>query len=309
MDTFDDFKKPRRLILSIDGGGVRGSMAAQFLYELEKSINKNLYDIFDVYVGTSTGAFIISSIAHMKMSAREIVDKIYSVENAKRIMNKSLIDKIMGLVQTSPKYDGKGKREVINEIVKYKQFHDTDKHVIIPIYDITERKPIFFKSWHHNIISLLDVLDTTSAAPGYFPSVEYSPTKFGIDGGICSNFPALSAYIETLKLYDTGADIRILSIGTGYSEGVSLGKETQDWGGVEWVTQATNIALTGSVETEEYQLKTLCEINNHQYSRINCPLEDITMDDTREENINKLKEKGTELWLYRKDEIMELLFD
>lgn len=61
----------RRLrVLSLDGGGVRGVSALLILKELQKTINeelrkldesilpKELYDMFDIVVGTSTGGYV-----------------------------------------------------------------------------------------------------------------------------------------------------------------------------------------------------------------------------------------------------------
>jgi patatin-like phospholipase/acyl hydrolase len=47
-------------LLSIDGGGIRGVMAAKILYLIEKEFNVNIYDYFDIFTGTSVGSMIIS---------------------------------------------------------------------------------------------------------------------------------------------------------------------------------------------------------------------------------------------------------
>ena len=50
-------------VLSIDGGGVRGIYPAYILKRIEESFTVKLYEIFDMVVGTSTGAIIASAIA------------------------------------------------------------------------------------------------------------------------------------------------------------------------------------------------------------------------------------------------------
>jgi patatin-like phospholipase/acyl hydrolase len=47
---------PSIKVLSIDGGGIRGIIPAIILAELQKRLGRNLYEIFDLMAGTSTGA-------------------------------------------------------------------------------------------------------------------------------------------------------------------------------------------------------------------------------------------------------------
>ena len=71
--------KPKR-ILTIDGGGVRGMIAIQFLSEIEKHVCTTndcqvLSDYFDLIGGTSTGS-IIASLLSLGKSVEEI-DRLY----------------------------------------------------------------------------------------------------------------------------------------------------------------------------------------------------------------------------------------
>src|SRR5581483_7579184 len=54
---------PKKRILSIDGGGVRGALTACFLVKLEQQVGKPCREIFDFVAGTSTGALIAAAIA------------------------------------------------------------------------------------------------------------------------------------------------------------------------------------------------------------------------------------------------------
>ena len=62
-----------KLILSIDGGGIRGAAVSQFLTRVEKQIqsidpNTNLRDCVDFYAGTSTGSIIALALATTHLS-------------------------------------------------------------------------------------------------------------------------------------------------------------------------------------------------------------------------------------------------
>ncbi len=54
---------PRRYLLSIDSGGIRGIIPAVALVKLEQTTGKLTRDIFSFVAGTSTGAILASAIA------------------------------------------------------------------------------------------------------------------------------------------------------------------------------------------------------------------------------------------------------
>lgn len=50
-------------ILSIDGGGIRGLIPARIVEELERRIGTKPARVFDLIVGTATGALVASALA------------------------------------------------------------------------------------------------------------------------------------------------------------------------------------------------------------------------------------------------------
>ena len=52
----------RRLILSVDGGGVRGIIPATLLAGLEQATGRSVRDTFDFLAGTSAGALIVGGL-------------------------------------------------------------------------------------------------------------------------------------------------------------------------------------------------------------------------------------------------------
>ncbi len=66
----------RDVILSIDGGGMRGVIALAILCWLEEQTGKPAYELFKLVGGTSTGALICAGLG-LGMSAREIMDEVY----------------------------------------------------------------------------------------------------------------------------------------------------------------------------------------------------------------------------------------
>lgn len=66
----------KKMILSVDGGGLRGMISIAMLAELEKKTGKTCPEIFDMVSGTSTGAVIAAGIG-LGMSAQELLQEIY----------------------------------------------------------------------------------------------------------------------------------------------------------------------------------------------------------------------------------------
>lgn len=297
-------------VISIGGGGIRGAICTSFLEHMENIMLEPIHKKFSVFAGASTGALISSCIAYNDMTASEISQNLYTQQNAKKLMNKTWWDTIFGAFQTKPKYDGIGKRNMIESISKNRTFDQTNKNVIVPIYDISDERSIYIKSWKNGKnYKLASVLDATSAAPGFFPCVEYTPEKWAIDGCVVSHNPVMSAYLETLKLYPNEKDIRVLSIGTGMGYPSPKGKNTKNWGTIPWLVEGglINLLFDGPMESEEIHVKELTKKNGHQYLSVNTLIKNTSMDDISEENIELLKKEGEVLWNLMKNDIISFL--
>ena len=57
------YRAGRRLILCLDGGGIRGILTLQALKSLEQHVGGRCIDVFDMFAGTSTGAIIAGALA------------------------------------------------------------------------------------------------------------------------------------------------------------------------------------------------------------------------------------------------------
>ena len=294
-----------KLILSLAGGGCRGVAQAQFLKRLEENLDKSLFDTFDMFAGTSVGAIIGAGIAYSKLSGKEISDTLFTKENAKKMMDKSLWDRVLGPLQTRPLYDGKGKTELINEHIGSVSMHETTKDALFITYDIDSDKPKIFKSWdpRDHDIPVNKVVDMSSAAPTYYPSVCING-RWGVDGALCANYPTDCAYADALELYGKNEDIRILCIGTGATKFKDVGKDSKYWGSVQWVLEGNLLSLVmdGPQDATHYRMVKFTDALGHRYLRVNECIDNTTMDDVSSDNIKKLKEIGDQWWeKYGKD--------
>jgi hypothetical protein len=198
------------LILSTDGGGSRGLIAANVLYHMEKKAEIPIRETFDFSAGVSTGAMVAAYLARNAGTMEEVAKKAYSSENLSKIMNKSIWDRILGRLQNQPKYDGQNERAYVSSVTQDSRINDiTDKFLLILAYDFINRELVTFKNnrghdgWYNP--SLTEVCDAASAAP-------------------------------TLR------EIWVVSLGTGrpmhelsQDERDRIGEASRDWGIVGWV--------------------------------------------------------------------------
>ena len=110
MKYLNLFSKKYKKVLAFDGGGVRAIMGVYFLKKLEEESSKSIFESFDLFIGTSAGATNALMLG-MKGSSIKDLEKFWTIENLKRIMNQSLIDKT-SIFQTRPKYSNEGKKEI-----------------------------------------------------------------------------------------------------------------------------------------------------------------------------------------------------
>lgn len=323
-------------ILSIDGGGIRGIIPGQFLAEVEKELHIKIADHFDMIVGTSTGGILATVLlcpneeGKAKFTAAEVVnlyldrgDDIFNVPTWKKIRSKGGI--------TDEKYPSKGLEEALDDYLGDVDLNSLLKPALITSYDIRRRKAHFFKSHlaHRpdRNFYLKDVCRATSAAPTYF-EVSYIKSMARvsyplIDGGVFVNNPALCAYAEarsnTTEIFNMlgsapktasikASDMAILSLGTGEAKKFFTHAEAKDWGTLKWAVNVIDIMMSGVSETVDFQLKQIYDsiAQPDQYLRIQPTLSaniDPDMDCATPENMNALKQRGSELFAENKEKI------
>jgi patatin-like phospholipase/acyl hydrolase len=322
-------------ILSIDGGGIRGIIPGQILVEMEKEFGISVSQDFDMVAGTSTGGILASAflLEHPnqpltpKFSAEEVVGLYF--ERGDKIFDVPFFHKIRtagGILDE--KYPADGIEDALQDYFGDAWLKDLLKPCIITSYDIINRKGHFFGQ--HKAIGnpdfnfkIKDVARATSAAPTYFECEQIMSEKGGaftlIDGGVFVNNPALVAYAEGRNIFEvegeeaTAKDMKILSIGTGYTRKPYPYKKAKKWGMAEWVQPVIDIMMSGASEVAHYQLhKIYGTIDNpDQYLRIDGDLKstdiDPDMDCATQENMARLKAYGQQLFEENKGQIEEWL--
>lgn len=291
-----------KYLLSLDGGGVRELATVTFLANLEKALGEPLYEKFDFFIGTSAGAITAMALSIAKMNGDSLLE-LWSDKTFERILDSSLWDSKLGLMQINPKYDGKGKEQVLNEYFGNLKLGDASGDLAIVSYDIEERKPLLLTSYGNSNISAIDAGHASSAAPIYYPTARVG-NRYLIDGGIVANNPVLHGYAEVKKLYPD-SNVKILSVGTGLNKRPLKGKASQNWGLIGWLMHDLfGLMLESSLDHE-----IATEIIGKDYIRVNSPLGKVNrrLDDNNKKNLNNIREMGEAWWQEFGDPVLDLL--
>lgn len=303
-------KTKKALLLSIDGGGVRGKIATVFLAHLEQELNRSLFDTFDFFAGTSTGALIVLGITANKFSGQQL-DALYTIPNLRRIFKKPFF----GILPYYPgaKYIGEGKRELFTEIFGQKQFLDIPKPTLVTAYDFVNTQAVVFKSSGGSDSdygpTVVEVADATTAAPTYFPSVVTSAAKPRnlIDGGVAATNPSLCLVSEVLKHGYSLDEIGLVSIGSGQHSLRKILPTAQNWGSLAWIQHGLiDDFMLGDSSLTQYQCKMLLDDN---YLRADGLLAHASeeLDDITPENLSCLYQVGATMYQTYRRQILKML--
>ena len=327
----------KQIVLSIDGGGIRGIVPGQLLTHVERLLKEifedstyKIADHFDLVAGTSTGgilgiAYLMPEFGRPMYTAEEVVDIYF--ERGDDIFDVPFYHKLRtagGLLDE--KYPDEGLEEALQDYFGEVKLNELLKPTLFTAYDIKRRKAHFFtqhdaENPDKNFL-VKDVARATAAAPSYFEPAriksdgkKYYPL---IDGGIFANNPAMCAYAELRSAFSTkerkiaAADMKILSIGTGYSKKAYHYADAKDWGPSKWVKPVIDFMMSGVSETVDYELQQIYDAvgKPDQYLRINGELPDnasADMDNVEPENMKALKAFADELFDANQEAILKFL--
>tara|TARA_B100000963_G_scaffold283169_2_gene251849 strand:+ start:3767 stop:4687 length:921 start_codon:yes stop_codon:yes gene_type:complete len=285
------FSKKYKKVLAFDGGGVRAIMGVYFLKRLELETSKTIFESFDLFIGTSAGATNALILA-MNGSTTNDLEDFWTVENLKKIMNQSFIDRT-SIFQTRPKYSNVGKKEVLTEFFGKRKIGESLKPVVVTAYDLEERKPILLSSYENPDTLVVNAANASSAAPIYFPTANMEDGKWLIDGGIATNNPSLLGYVEAKKLFATN-NIKVLGIGAGLNKRKINGKHSRNWGALGWFRHdILGVMLESSLQNE-----ILKDLIGDNYLRVNSPIGNVNrrMDDISSKNLQRIKALANKWW-------------
>jgi uncharacterized protein len=293
-------------VLSIDGGGIRGIIPALVLAEVERRAGRRVHELFDLIAGTSTGAILACALcAPDPLSASRVVT-LYE-EEGPEIFSRSVFQRIRsanGLLDE--KYDSSALDRTLARFLSDKLLSRTSPDLIVPAYDTADPGPYFFKTTKARVSSDQDfplavVARASSAAPTYFEPSAVDGRAF-VDGGVFAVNPAMSAFAEVLR-FQPGAELVLLSLGTGERMRRRSFDQIKDWGLLEWARPLLDVVFDGISDAVDYQLRHV--LGEGRYWRLQVELTQASdeLDNATEENVRRLRAHAEELITARSADI------
>jgi predicted acylesterase/phospholipase RssA len=228
-------------ILSLDGGGIKGTFTAAVLAEFERVTGKRVVEHFDLIAGTSTGGILAIGLG-LGLPAAEIL-RFYRDRGPVIFPATGLLGRPYGFFVRlfRPKRDQSVLRDQLGQVLGSRTLGESKCRLVIPAFDATYGRVFIFKTAHHprflfdTGLLAADVATATAAAPTYYEA--YQVLGHGgrfIDGGVWANCPVHVAVTEAVTfLGQSPADIDVLSIGTT-SYPYLIDERTQRGGLIAW---------------------------------------------------------------------------
>ena len=213
-------------ILTIDGGGIRGTFPAAFLANLEQDLEHPIGRYFDLISGASTGGIIAIGLA-LGMTATEILELYENKGPAIFAQTRSglpgwLARRFRGgrWLFWGPKYDAGPLRDALTEALGQQCLGEARTRLMIPAWHPKTQGVYIFKTAHHPRLKTdykelaVDAAMATAAAPTYFTQHLTANDVGLIDGGLWANNPTGIAVVEAIATLGWPAqDLKVLSIG------------------------------------------------------------------------------------------------
>jgi patatin-like phospholipase/acyl hydrolase len=259
-------------IISLDGGGVRGTVEAVVIDRLLREYPKLLRDC-DMIAGTSTGGIQALGLAAgtPPPETRDLYEKM-----SKQIFADCFLDDFRDLWKLGgADYSNKNLKKALTAQFGDRTLAELDKKVAIPAFDLDNGYMNEHRNWKlkvfHNFEgndtdgdeSVVDVALRTAAAPTYFPTVDGY-----CDGGVVVNNPSMVGVAQAIDPRGGNQnleDVKVLSLGCG-KLGRFIKGQNHDWGIAQWAPYLFFMMMEGGIDMVHFQTKQL--LGDH-YHRIN----------------------------------------
>ena len=260
-------------ILSIDGGGMYGVVAAEFCKAIEKKLGF-IKDHFDLMAGTSTGSILIGAFAK-GLTAEKVQDLYFEI--GPKIFRKPS-GKFLGLFRRNPKYKGRYLREAIQEHLGKDTLLNEISHPLLSIsaYNMSEGRTHYFRSWKDTHITLSDAVVASSSAPTYHPMHQVG-TGCYTDGGVFAVNPSTGALTDALQQLEwKDKKIVLVSLGTGcWHKQEKCDSDLRSKGEIWWARNLPGAFLDGQDESIDDMMSALSErVDWLEYYRFDVFLEE-----------------------------------
>jgi Patatin-like phospholipase len=320
-------KPPPFRVLSLDGGGMRGTYTATYLgrvaatFAMRRGVAAlDVGAAFDLIVGTSTGGIVACALATGVPLADVVA--LY-VQNGAAIFSRPLPKGLLGVVPDvgkRPRALAAGTerlRAALADRLGTKTLVDVYRErgiaLAITAIEMSQHRSWVFKTPHlmgtnhrDDNYALVDVCLATSAAPIYrsLAAIDHPDNAGGgfnvfVDGGLWSNNPVLVGLIDALDLTQPGQEIHIFCLGTcPMPAGEQLPKAALDRGLAEWKFggEAAGLSIDAQQFAFDHMAKKLARHVDRNCTVIRFPSDKVPaalipylgLDETRQEAMQAL---------------------
>jgi uncharacterized protein len=310
-------------ILSVDGGGIRGLIPAMVLRELERITGRRVHELFDLVVGTSTGAVLSLGLTTPRPDGepRYTADDLVSLylEEGPSIFSRSLAYRVRsGGGVTNAMYPASGIETVLERYFGDARLSGLLVDVLVTSYETELREPFLFRNRKAREdpgyeFALRDVARAATAAPTFFPPARVTGGDGErwslIDGGVYANNPTMVGVVEAMAAYQT-RDVFSLSLGTGDLTRPLPYERIRSWGLLRWARPLIDIVVDGVTSTVDFQAEELARslgrVGGHHRLDVRLTTASDDIDDTSDRNLEALQRLAAGIVASRAEELEQI---
>ena len=247
------------IAIAIDGGGIKGVIAARALAILEDRLGQSCHEIFRLAAGTSTGSIISAGIG--AGLSGEQMHQLYH-EMGVAVMLKTWRSWLWPL--TRYRYSSAPLADALRQHIgdmPMGHFWTTDPptDVVITTFDLVENRTRFIKPWKEEYARcpVVQAVLASSSVPTYFPVVE---GRY-VDGGVGSyaNPCYLAAYEARFCLGWNPAETTLISLGTGRDPHTLQPGDADHFWAWDWIEPVLGAFLQSADDQQVHLVRTFFE--------------------------------------------------
>jgi len=216
-------------ILTMDGGGVRGVVMIEALRKLEYECGRQVHELFDLMVGTSSGGFLAALVGIKRTSLAEAAEVYNHVRLA--LCQISPMWQNVKRLATGVSHSADVARAYLLTVFGDGMLRDAPPSPKVAMLgtsiDTDPAQPFLFRSYQLSPAAtertllagscdmpVYQAARATSSAPTYYEPELINGQRY-VDGGISANNPVLVALAEAAVLWPSRPVECLVSLGTG----------------------------------------------------------------------------------------------
>jgi uncharacterized protein len=291
------------LILSVDGGGVRGLIPAIMIDAMEQHLKIPITQVVDVFAGTSAGAIVTGLLNVPDESGAQKFSAAQGIKLSGQMIRDIFKNTAFRSVRTlgglaGAKYSAKPLESLLQHYIGNVSMSYSLKPLVITSFDL-QRNEVFNFSTRHAMtwpemfnLPVRMAIRASTAAPTYFKPFGCrlrSGSELRLtDGGVMAMTPELFALAEAETLYP-GRSYIVVSLSTGLHKAQNRLKVQGSAAGSlpGMLRPLINATLDGQISASEHIMKSRKDVTYYRIS-VNVPKECSALDNASVKNMQCL---------------------